>query len=61
MAGWEFGGPWGLEAEMEKWCAGYLEKKAQVGWRMSHGFEEWMVSAGIYIWFIWAKNPVAAP
>ena len=55
-AGWECGGLWSWEAEMEKWCAGYLEKKAQVGWVKSHGFEEWIESAGIfYIWLYVAK------
>lgn len=57
MAGWEFEGPWGLEAEMEKWCDSYLKKKAQVGWGLSNGFEEWIKRAGIfYIWFIWGKT-----
>lgn len=48
VAGWECGGLWGWEVEMEKWCAGYLEKKAQSCWGMSHGFEEWTESAGIF-------------
>lgn len=57
VAGWEFGRPWGLEAEMEKWCDGYLKKKAQVGWGLCNGFEEWTKRAGIfYLWFTWGHN-----
>lgn len=57
VAGWEFGRPWGLEAEMEKWCDGYLKKKAQVGWGLSNGFEEWTEKAVIfYLWFTWGTT-----
>ena len=57
VAVWDFGGLWDLEAEMEKWCAGYVEKKAQVGWGTSYGFRQWMERADIfYIWLIWEQR-----